>query len=109
MNFMAAIGPDFRRGFIDEAPVSNADMGQTLARLLGLKIPFKGGLLGRVVEEALPGGAMPPIATGTFRSGASPAGLQTVVEYQQVGTTRYYDAAGFAGRTVGLREKASGP
>src|ERR1700681_4325281 len=42
MNFMAAIGPDFKRGFVDEAPVSNADMGQTLARLLGLKIPFKG-------------------------------------------------------------------
>ena len=109
MNFMAAIGPDFRRGFVDEAPVSNADMGQTLARLLGLKIPFKGGLLGRVVEEALPGGAMPPIATGTLRSSPGAAGLQTVLEYQQVGTTRYYDAAGFAGRTVGLREKASGP
>ena len=109
MNFMAAIGPDFRRGFVDEAPVSNADMGQTLARLLGLKIPFKGGLLGRVAEEALPGGAMPPISTGTLRSNPGAAGLQTVVEYQQVGTTRYYDAAGFAGRTVGLREKASGP
>jgi len=109
MNFMAAIGPDFRRGFVDEAPVSNADMGQTLARLLGLKIPFKGGLLGRVAEEALPGGAMPPITTGTLRSSPGAAGLQTVVEYQQVGTTRYYDAAGFAGRTVGLREKASGP
>jgi hypothetical protein len=27
MNFMAAIGPDFKRGFVDEAPVSNADMG----------------------------------------------------------------------------------
>jgi arylsulfatase A-like enzyme len=109
MNFMAAAGPDFKRGFVDEAPVSNADMGQTLARLLGLKIPFKGGLLGRVVEEALPGGAMPAVSAGTLRSPATPAGLQTVVEYQQVGTTRYYDAAGFAGRTVGLRERASAP
>jgi hypothetical protein len=84
-------------------------MGQTLARLLRLKIPFKGGLLGRVAEEALPDGAMPPIATGTLRSSPGAAGLQTVVEYQQVGTTRYYAAAGFAGRTVGLREKASVP
>jgi hypothetical protein len=102
MNFMAAIGPDFKRGFVDEAPVSNADMGQTLARLLGLKIPFKGGLLGRVVEEALPDGAMPAVNAATLRSSPSAAGLQTLVQYQQVGSTRYFDAAGFAGRTVGL-------
>src|SRR5262249_44509962 len=31
MNFMAAAGPDFRRGFADEAPVSNADVGLTIA------------------------------------------------------------------------------
>jgi arylsulfatase A-like enzyme len=102
MNFMAAIGPDFKHGFVDEAPVSNADMGQTLARLLGLKIPFKGGLLGRVVEEALPDGAMPAVNAATLRSSPSAAGLQTLVQYQQVGSTRYFDAAGFAGRTVGL-------
>jgi hypothetical protein len=102
MNFMAAIGPDFKRGFVDEAPVSNADMGQTLARLLGLKIPFKGGLLGRVVEEALPSGAMPTVTAASLRSGASATGLQTVLNYQQVGSTRYFDAAGFPGRTVGL-------
>jgi Type I phosphodiesterase / nucleotide pyrophosphatase len=109
MNFMAAIGPDFKHGFVDEAPVSNADMGQTLARLLGLKIPFKGGLLGRVVEEALPDGAMPAVTAATLRSSPSAAGLQTVVEYQQVGSTRYFDAAGFPGRTIGLREKVGGP
>jgi arylsulfatase A-like enzyme len=109
MNFMAAIGPDFKRGFVDEAPVSNADMGQTMARLLGLKIPFKGGLMGRVVEEALPNGAMPAVTAAPLRSSASAAGLQTVVEYQQVGSTRYFDAAGFPGRTIGLSEKAAGP
>jgi arylsulfatase A-like enzyme len=108
MNFMAAIGPDFKRGFVDEAPVSNADVGQTLARLLGLKIPFKGGLRGRVVEEALPDGAMPAVTAATLRSAASAAGLQTVVDYQQVGSTRYFDAAGFPGRTIGLSEKAAG-
>jgi hypothetical protein len=32
-----------------------------------------------------------------------------VVEYQQVGSTRYFDADGFPGRTVGLSEKAAGP
>jgi arylsulfatase A-like enzyme len=109
LNFMAAIGPDFKRGFVDEAPVSNADMGQTMARLLGLKIPFKGGLMGRVVEEALPNGAMPATTAASLRSSASAAGLQTVVEYQQVGSTRYFDAAGFPGRTIGLSAKAAGP
>jgi arylsulfatase A-like enzyme len=108
MNFMAAIGPSFKRGFVDEAPVSNADMGLTMARLLGLKIPFKGGLRGRVVEEALPGGAMPAVATDAVRSSPSASGLRTVVEFQQIGTMRYFDAAGFPGRTIGLREKASG-
>jgi arylsulfatase A-like enzyme len=108
MNFMAAIGPDFKRGFVDAAPVSNADMGQTLARLLGLKIPFKGGLMGRVVEEALPNGTMPAVAAASLWSSVSAAGLRTVLEYQQVGSTRYFDAAGFPGRTIGLSEKAAG-
>jgi arylsulfatase A-like enzyme len=103
MNFMAAVGPDFKRGFVDEAPVSNADIGQTLAHLLGLKIPFKGGLRGRVAEEALPGGATPAVSSGTLRSKPSASGIETVVNYQQVGSSRYFDAAGFPGRTVGLK------
>ena len=36
MNFMAAIGPDFKAGYVDALPVSNADVGATAARLLGL-------------------------------------------------------------------------
>jgi hypothetical protein len=108
MNFMAATGPDFKRGFVDTAPVSNADMGQTMARLLGLKIPFKGGLQGRVVEEALPGGGMPGVASAILWSAPSPNGMQTLLQYQQVGSTKYFDAAGFLGRTVGLEESAIG-
>ena len=70
MNFMAAIGPDFKAGFVDEAPVSNADIGKTMAHILGLKIPFKGTLMGRVVEEALPGGASPVVENFIERSHA---------------------------------------
>ena len=33
---MAAIGPDFKTGFADPAPVSNADIAPTLAHILGL-------------------------------------------------------------------------
>ncbi|SEP10897.1 hypothetical protein SAMN05444123_10867 [Rhodopseudomonas pseudopalustris] len=36
MNFMAAVGPDFKAGFADPLPVSNADVGFTAAHLLGL-------------------------------------------------------------------------
>jgi hypothetical protein len=56
MNFMAAIGPGFKAGYVNEAPVSNADIGMTIAKVLGLKISAKGTLIGRVIEEALPGG-----------------------------------------------------
>lgn len=42
-NFMAAVGPDFR-DLTDRAPVSNADIVPTLAKLLGLNILPKGHL-----------------------------------------------------------------
>ena len=32
MNFMAAIGPDFKAGYVDSLPVSNADVGATAAQ-----------------------------------------------------------------------------
>jgi hypothetical protein len=49
----------------------------------------------------MPGGTLPIVTHGTLSS--SPAnGLATTLRYQKVGTTRYLDAAGFAGRTVGL-------
>src|SRR6266702_8944628 len=35
MNFMAAIGPDFKAGYADALPVSNADVGATAAKILG--------------------------------------------------------------------------
>ncbi|HUL02134.1 MAG TPA: alkaline phosphatase family protein [Gemmatimonadales bacterium] len=107
MNFMAAIGPDFKTGFVDEVPVSNADVGTTMARILGLQLPAKGQLVGRVLGEAMPGGSVPRYATRVLRSAESENGLRTVVQYQAVGTTRYFDAAGFPGRTVGLSDVAT--
>jgi hypothetical protein len=105
MNFMAAIGPSFKRNYVNEAPVSNADIGQTLARLLDLKIPFRGSLRGRVIEEALPGGAEPAVTAETLRAQPAANGLATALSYSQVGPTRYFSAAGFPGRTVGLTEQ----
>ena len=101
-NFMAAIGPDFKRGFSDPAPVSNADVGRTLAAILHLAIPAKGTLVGRVLTEAMPGGSIPAHTHGVLRSQPDAAGHVTMMDYQTVGKTRYFDAAGFAGKTVGL-------
>jgi arylsulfatase A-like enzyme len=102
MNFMAAIGPDFKAGYIDALPVSNADVGATAARLLGLTQKPKGNLIGRVMSEAMPNGATPQAFAGTVKSQASSNGLRTVLNFQRVLTQRYFDVAGFPGRTVGL-------
>lgn len=103
-NFMAAVGPDFKRGFVDTAPVSNADVGRTIAQLLRLKITDKGQLVGRVIGEAMVGGSLPSVKGGTLAGAKAANGLATILNYQSVGGTRYFDAAGFAGRTVGLAE-----
>ena len=103
-NFMAAIGPDFKKTFADAAPVSNADVGKTIAHLLQLKARDKGTLVGRVMSEAFTGGTMPKFDTLTKRSAPGATGLRTVLAYQRIGKTMYFDAAGFPGRTVGLPE-----
>jgi hypothetical protein len=102
MNFMAAIGPDFKTGYVDALPVSNADVGATAAKLLGLAPKPKGNLIGRVMTEAMPNGATPQAFAGTVKSQPSANGLRTVLNFQRVGTQRYFDAAGFPGRTLGL-------
>jgi len=101
-NFMAAAGPDFKAGYVDRLPVSNADVGATIARLLGLRMRPKGDLVGRVMTEAMPNGAKPRAFTGTLASRRAGNGLRTVLRFQRVGAQRYFDVAGFAGRTVGL-------
>jgi hypothetical protein len=102
MNFMAAIGPDFKTGYVDALPVNNADVGITIAQLMGLRTPAVGGLQGRVMSEALPNGIVPKSADGTITSKPAANGLQTVVKFQRVLSQRYFDVAGFPGRTVGL-------
>ena len=95
MNFMAAIGPDFKTGFVDEAPVSNADVGKTLAQPARPQDPDKGKLMGRVIEEALPGGAhaarrsrraqSPPSADGPAdRAGVSAGRIHAVFRCRRI-------------------------
>jgi hypothetical protein len=102
MNFMAAAGPDFKTRFRDPAPSSNADVGQTIAHLLGLTLPKKGSLTGRVLTEALINGRSAGFTRGMLRSQTSSGGKRTELRYQRVGSVRYFDAAGFRGLTLGL-------
>jgi hypothetical protein len=102
MNFMAAIGPDFKAGYVDTLPVNNADVGMTIAQLLDLRPIGAGGLTGRVMSEALPNGITPKAADGTITSKPAANGLKTVLKFQRVLSQRYFDVAGFPGRTVGL-------
>jgi hypothetical protein len=100
-NFMAATGPDFKAGFRDTDPVSNADIGATLARVLGLKITPKGKLMARVAEEALAGGPAPAAAADrNVASAPGDGGFVTVLHEQVLDGHVYYDWAGAQGRVV---------
>ncbi len=105
-NFMAAIGPDFKAGFPDPSPVSNADITPTLAHILGFPLTPKGSLVGRVLYEALPGGPdATPATPAVVRSGPAANGFTTVLETQSADGETYLDAAGMPGRVVGLKSK----
>jgi hypothetical protein len=105
-NFMAMQGPDFKTKFVDPAPASNADLGRTIAQVMQLDVHDNGRLLGRVLSEALPNGTVPQVTSRVVTSEPAANGLVTVLDMQTVGTTRYFDAAGFPGRTVGLSATA---
>jgi hypothetical protein len=105
-NFMAMQGPDFKSKFVDPAPASNADLGRTIAQLMQLDVHDNGRLLGRVLAETLPNGAVPQVTSRVVTSEPAANGLVTVLDMQQVGSARYFDAAGFPGRTVGLSATA---
>ena len=93
-NTMIAFGVDFKRGFVDRSPASNADLPVTLAHLLGLTLPSRGKLRGRLLGEALAGG---PAAVGTTcgEAVAKPGqdGLRTALRFQTAAGVRYLDAA----------------
>jgi hypothetical protein len=102
-NFMAARGPDFKTSEVDRLPASNADVGATIAHVLHLELPSIGHLNGRVLEESLRGSSASPTgSTERIESRPARGGLRTVLVTERVGSTAYFDVAGFPGRTVGL-------
>jgi arylsulfatase A-like enzyme len=99
-NNMAAIGPDFKKRFVDRAPVSNVDVQPTLAHLMKMSIPSLGALRGRVITEALAGGpAAVRFAPGVIRSRPSRDGYSTVLMYQVADRRVYFDEACFTKAT----------
>jgi len=93
-NNMAAMGPDFKAGYVDEAPAGNIDIAPTLAHLLGLQMPSVGSIRGRVLEEGLAGGKAPEAAARKVLVSAPDGdGWSTLLEYQELRGTRYYDSA----------------
>jgi hypothetical protein len=100
-NFMAAIGPDFRKGFVDPTPVSNADWAVTLSKILKLNRPSVGALAGRGMSESLKGGAAVASSRREVRSAPAANGFVTVLDMQEAGGVPYYDTAGAPGRTLG--------
>jgi phosphodiesterase/alkaline phosphatase D-like protein/arylsulfatase A-like enzyme len=101
-NNMAAIGPDFKSGYVDNAPVSNADVVPTLASILGWTLPSVGTLKGRVASEALVGGPTSVNFTESTLTSTPVNSKSTALNVQSVGNVQYYDVAGFTGGTVGL-------
>ncbi len=94
-NNMAAIGPDFKQGYTDYAPVSNGDITPTLAKILGFDLPSNGELQGRVLREALVGGPVvhPWEVDSRVKKSRNADGVRTVLVFQRFGGVRYYDTA----------------
>jgi hypothetical protein len=88
-NNMAAIGPDFKKGFVDSVPAGNADIAPTLAHLMGFDLPKGAPLAGRILVEAL-AGRPSPAADALRYLRSKPAGdKQTIIAYQEHGGIRY--------------------
>ena len=102
-NTMAAMGPDFKNGFADEAPVSNADIAPTIAHVLGLTLPSTGVLKGRVVLEALRDAAAAAAAPVKYLASASAGGTRTAMYFQELDGERYNITACRVADVTGIR------
>jgi arylsulfatase A-like enzyme len=98
-NNMAAMGPDFKRGFVDPQPAGNGDIAPTLARLMGVDRP-RTGLSGRVLAEALRGATAPGAPQVQYLRSAGAGSEQTVLVYAEQDGVRYLDKACFVATTA---------
>ena len=98
-NNMVAFGPDFKQGYTDFAPVSNADITPTFAKILGFHLESNGELVGRDLKEIHVGGPdQKDIRFHVRKSRRVRVGnafLRTVLVQQAYAGTTYYDSACF--------------
>ncbi|WP_220464977.1 alkaline phosphatase family protein [Granulicella sp. 5B5] len=95
-NNMAAIGPDFKHGYVDPEPVGNIDITPTVAAILGIDLPAHGTLKGRVMTEALSESKSEPKSAApgkTLVSAPAANGRRTILDYQEHNGVHYYDRA----------------
>jgi arylsulfatase A-like enzyme len=92
---VAAVGPDFKSGFVNAAPFGNADVVPTLARIMGLKFAQAGPLTGRVALEALTGGPAAAATPFQYLRSAEANGKQTIVVFQEHDGRRYLHSGCF--------------
>jgi hypothetical protein len=94
-NNMAAMGPDFKKGFVDRLPVANRDIPVTLAHIMGITLNHPDG---RVITEGLVDGTRPRQTAESLvdQSGPAANGIYTVLVHQRMGRHDYYDEACFA-------------
>ena len=95
-NFCAAVGPEFRRAWVDNAPTSNLDVARTIAELLRLRPTGLAGegppSYGRVLAEALIDGPAPkahPHTPLSVRLNLPGQRIITTIDVEQMGQEKY--------------------
>jgi Type I phosphodiesterase / nucleotide pyrophosphatase len=94
-NNMAALGPDFKEKFEDDAPVSNSDIVPTIAHLLGIEMASKGTLKGRVIGEALRRGGSGVTPKIGHAESPDAGGSRTILDFEEAGGEKYFNRACF--------------
>ena len=107
-NNMAAIGPDFKTGFVDRLPVGNRDVPVTLAHIMAVTLRNADG---RVLTEALVGRTHQRQSRESvvMQSDRAANGMYTVMQYQRMGRHLYFDEACFATDSDLLSENPCAP
>jgi arylsulfatase A-like enzyme len=105
-NTLIAVGPDFRRGFVDSYPSSTLDIAPTIAALLGLSLPHAEG---RVLDEAFARAAV-NYRVEPFVSAVEPVRLRQLCESDDLDCKHPLRGASYAfslrGRTLSSRDGA---
>ena len=76
--------------------------------ILGVDLPGPGTLKGRVIAEALKAASCPRWPAGRSSHRPPPMAFRTVLDLEEVGSTRYFDAAGMPGALWGFRRTEFG-